>query len=69
MTNCIFEPSSPKRGATKHYIESLENRINVIERALNTLDDPTMKLVKEAMLRQQLIEEGALNITQPSGSI
>ncbi|KAI8341627.1 hypothetical protein EDC96DRAFT_449778, partial [Choanephora cucurbitarum] len=34
---CVFESSSPKRGATKHYIELLESRILVIERALSSL--------------------------------
>ncbi|KAI9484206.1 MAG: hypothetical protein EXX96DRAFT_521113 [Benjaminiella poitrasii] len=54
---CIFESTSPKRGATKHYIESLENRINVIENVLTTLSAPTMQLVEEAIRRQQIIDE------------
>ncbi|CAO0801546.1 unnamed protein product [Mucor circinelloides] len=58
--DCIFESTSPKRGATKHYIESLENRIHVIERALNSLGGPTMQIVEEAVRRQQLVDENGV---------
>lgn len=57
---CIFESTSPKRGATKHYIESLENRIHVIERALNSLGGPTMQIVEEAVRRQQLVDDNGV---------
>lgn len=52
---CVFESSTPKRGANKHYIESLENRIHVMERALHSLGG--MQLIEEAVRRQQMIEE------------
>ncbi|KAI8984136.1 hypothetical protein BDF20DRAFT_368004 [Mycotypha africana] len=49
--------------ATKHYIESLENKINVIERALNSLGEPTIQLVEEAMRKQQLYTDNKNTIT------
>lgn len=66
---CIFESTSPKRGATKHYIESLENRIHVIERALNSLGGPTMQIVEEAVRRQQLVDENGVQEGQQGNFI
>lgn len=50
---CIFESTTPKRGTSKHYIESLENRLSVMEKAVNSLSGPTAQLVKEAVRRQE----------------
>lgn len=52
---CIFENSMPKRGANKQYIESLENRIQVMEKAIHSLGG--MQMIEEAMRRQQLLDE------------
>ncbi|KAG2232964.1 hypothetical protein INT48_008057 [Thamnidium elegans] len=46
---CIFESTSPKRGTSKHYVESLENRLSLMEKAMNSLSGPTAELVKEAV--------------------
>ncbi|KAI8992284.1 fungal-specific transcription factor domain-containing protein [Pilobolus umbonatus] len=61
---CIFESTTPKRGTSKHYFESLENRIFMIERALTSLGGHTMQFVDDAIRRQHMLDEqGAQDIT------
>ncbi|KAG1454246.1 hypothetical protein G6F56_007370 [Rhizopus delemar] len=55
----------PKRGANKQYIESLENRIQVMEKAIHSLGG--MQMIEEAMRRQQLLDENPVKVKIEEG--
>lgn len=60
---CVFESTSPKRGTSKHYIESLEYRLSVMEKAVNSLSGPTADIVKEAVRREEEQQQQQLQQT------
>ncbi|KAI9315896.1 hypothetical protein BX666DRAFT_265899 [Dichotomocladium elegans] len=48
-TPCVFAKIPPKRGPPKQYVELLEQRLQVIERALQSIDGPARRILNNAL--------------------
>ncbi|KAI8145110.1 fungal-specific transcription factor domain-containing protein [Fennellomyces sp. T-0311] len=46
---CVFAKLPPKRGPPKQYIELLEARLHLIEKALRTIDGPARRILDDAL--------------------
>lgn len=49
----MFAKLPPKRGPPKQYMESLENRLQRVEKALKSMSLPVRKVFEEAEKRKQ----------------
>lgn len=47
---CVFAKLPPKRGPPKQYIELLEARLQLVEKALQSIDGPARRILDNALL-------------------
>lgn len=50
---CVFAKLPPKRGPPKQYMESLENRLQRVEKALRSMTAPVRKVFEEALATEK----------------
>ncbi|KAI8391023.1 fungal-specific transcription factor domain-containing protein [Radiomyces spectabilis] len=47
--DCVFAKQPPKRGLPRQYMELLEARLQLVERALRTIDGPARRILDDAL--------------------